>query len=131
MDADLFDRIAVAAASGASRRRLVRLLGAGSAAAALPWLGAREVAAADDERCVGQQTRNNRRCDAFSCAAGCVCTLTVSGNRDCLDDVPIPLSCPERDECDRNKDCPRGFACAKIGGCCGKPRRNVCLRKCT
>src|SRR5215217_8345967 len=118
MDARHFDQLAVAAAGGRSRRTLLRLLGLSAAALAMTRLGTQEAAARDDPRCDGKRTRNNTQCRAFACKAGCVCTVTVSGERKCLDDFAAPDFCPTRDECDSNADCPRGTACARVGGCC-------------
>ena len=131
MDGRQFDQFVVAAANGGSRRGLLRLLGLGAAGIGMTWLGTEDVAARDDPRCRNQQTRSNSQCDAFACAAGCRCTKTVSGKRACLDDFAAPDFCPARDECDRNKHCPQGYACAKVGGCCPEhPRRNLCLTRC-
>lgn len=132
MDARHFDQLAVAAATGRSRRTALRLLIVGAAAFGMARRGTEEAAAAkNDPRCSGQQVRSNSQCSAFACKAGCVCTLTVSGTRKCLDDFD-PTFCPTRDKCDSNSDCRRGYACAKVGGCCPDHRRyNYCLEKCS
>ena len=131
MDARRFDQLAVAAATGRSRRIALRLLVLGAAALGMARLGTEEASARNDPRCSGQLVRSNTQCPAFACKAGCVCTLTVSGARKCLDDF-APTSCPARDQCDSNRDCRRGYACARVGGCCpDHPRRNYCLQKCS
>ena len=131
MEARHFDQLAVTAATGRSRRGMLRLLGLGAATLGMARFGTEEAAARDDSRCRNKQTRSNAQCAAFACATGCVCTRTVSGSRACLDNFAAPEFCPAVDECDRNKDCPSGYACAKVGGCCPEhPRRNYCLFKC-
>jgi hypothetical protein len=130
MDARHFDQLAVSAATARSRRNMLRLLVLGTAALGMARRGTEVAAARNDPRCSGKQIRNNTQCLADTCKAGCVCTLTVSGKRRCLDDF-APTSCPVRDQCDSNKDCRRGYACAKVGGCCPDHRRyNYCLEKC-
>ncbi len=130
MDARHFDQLAVTAATGRSRRTALRLLVLGAAAFGMARRGTEEAAAKNDPRCSGKATRSNIRCSAYTCKPGCRCTLTVSGARKCLDDFH-PTSCPTRDECDSNADCPRGSLCARVGGCCpDHPGRNYCLEKC-
>jgi hypothetical protein len=131
MDARHVDWLAVIAAAGRSRRSALRLLGLSAAALGMARVGTEVAAAKDDRRCGGKKTRNNTRCLAFACAPGCVCTLTVAGERKCLDNFAAPEFCPTQDECDSDADCPQGTACAKVGGCCPeRPGRNYCLEKC-
>jgi hypothetical protein len=130
MEARHFDQLAIAAAAGRSRRTVLRLLGVGAALGMVPF-GSEDAAARDDPRCRGKATRSNGRCNAFSCEPGCICTRTATGQRACLDNFAAPDSCPTQDECDSNADCPRGYACAEVGGCCPEhPRRNYCLERC-
>jgi hypothetical protein len=130
VDPRYFDQLTVVAASRRSRRTALRVLVLGAAGLGLARRGTEDAAAKGDPRCSGQLTRSNTQCPAFACAAGCVCTLTVSGTRMCLDDF-APTSCPARDQCDSNSDCWRGYACARVGGCCpDHPRRSYCLAKC-
>ena len=74
---------------------------------------------------------SNRRCEPSPCGGNqsCFCAETVSGNRRCVN--LRRAVCPRRDECDSNRDCPRGEVCIKVGGCCGNPRRNDCRPVCS
>ena len=134
MDGDRFDTWTRTMAARASRRLVLRALvgGALGGVAALLGTGPKGVAAASDPQCPADQPFiSNQSCSALSCGncgAG-TCSQAVNGSRKCLD--RSNFACPTRDECDRNRDCPEGQVCAKVGACCGRSRRNVCLPKCS
>ena len=143
MDAERFDRITKALAAGASRRRLVgglAALGLGGALAP-ERAGAQEtpllldrsgpITQASDPRCKGERALNNVICTANTCARNpdCFCAETVNGEKKCVK-IRETQRCPRRDQCDRNRDCGEGEACVKVGGCCGRSERNLCLPLC-
>ncbi len=84
--------------------------------------------------CRNKSAINNKRCppgpevDCSPTNDRCECTVTVNGNTRCVDYTGT--QCPDRDECDRNRDCRQGEVCARVGGCCGNPRRNLCVPLC-
>lgn len=143
----LFDELSRGLASGAiSRRRALKLAGAaivgstgllslfpGVAGAQSVVMYGRTVTAgaigqglcAEDEPGV-----SNRQCRPNQCGGrvNCFCAETVNGTKRCVD--LRNARCPERDECDRNRGCAQGEVCIKVGGCCGRPRRNLCVSPC-
>ena len=144
-EGQLFDELSQGIASGAiSRRRALKLAGAallGSMGllALFPRVaGAQSIVpddevgvAASDPGCQGEPAINNRRCPEENRCGGdpeCACAETVGGDKRCVN-LRIER-CPRRDQCDRNRDCPQGEICIKVGGCCGNPRRNLCVRPC-
>ena len=74
---------------------------------------------------------NNRACIGNMCGGNrnCFCAETVTGKNRCVN-LRADEACPQRDQCDSNRDCPGDMICIKIGGCCGHPRRNDCARPC-
>ena len=143
-EGQLFDELSQGLASGAiSRRRALKLAGAailgstGLLALFSRAAGAQSIldqtdptVAASDPGCQGEPAINNRRCPENHCRgrSDCACAETVSGEKRCVD--VIFENCPRRDQCDNNQDCPRGEICIKVGGCCGNPRRNLCVFPC-
>ena len=90
-----------------------------------------EAEAAVDRSCRGKAAIDNVRCPAIDCSPTndrCECTKTVNGDKRCVDYTGT--QCPERDECDRNRDCRRGEVCTLVGGCCEGRRRNLCVPLC-
>jgi hypothetical protein len=79
--------------------------------------------------CEGVPAINDRRCPESPCGncPNCLCARTVSGRKRCLDFTEAV--CPERDECDRNRDCPGDAVCIQVAGCCGS-RKNLCVPPC-
>ncbi len=133
-----FDELAKGLASGKiSRGRALKLVGAavlgGGVLTLLPGVARGQVEAEAAQGCPeGQRAINNRRCPTNSCAAGepgCRCAETVNGNKRCV--RFNREDCPSTDQCDTNEDCAGDEVCIKVGGCCGKPRRNLCARACT
>ncbi len=141
---DGFDEVAKGIASGTiSRRRVLKLTGTallGSGLLAMfPGVAGAQSIVPDDEvsveghrnpGCQGEAAINNRKCPNNRCGRGhsCFCAQTVSGEKRCVN--LKNAVCPNRDECDRDRDCPRGEVCIKVGGCCGRPRRNDCRPLC-
>ena len=85
--------------------------------------------AASDPGCQGEAAINDRRCPENTCRGrvDCACAETTGGDKRC---VAVGLErCPNRDQCDVDRDCPRGEICVKVGGCCG-PWRNLCVFQC-
>jgi hypothetical protein len=140
----LFDELSQGLASGAiSRRRALKLAGAAvlgstgllalfprAAGAQNIMEETRPTIARSDPGCRGEPAINNRRCPENRCGGGpeCVCAETVRGDKKCVNiDEEV---CPRRDQCDDGRDCPRGEVCIKVGGCCGRPRRNLCVSPC-
>ena len=85
---------------------------------------------ASDPGCQGEPAIDNRRCPGNTCwgRSDCLCTTTVDGDKKCVE--LLFESCPNRDQCDSNRDCPQGELCVKVGGCCGNRRRNLCAFPC-
>lgn len=143
MDGERFDRIAISFADGVSRRGVVRVLTVSLAPLAGSMVGLRRAAAAPDYasavdvageatdgKCHGKAAVNNHHCAAHGCSSNgvCICQKTINGNKQCVN--PRGVSCPKKDECNHNKDCPPDSICAKVGGCCGHPKRNLCVPLC-
>ena len=144
MDGERFDRIAKSLAASASRRRLVgglaALMAVGRGTLGPEDAGAQDVPGlpdgsgpttqATDPRCKGEKAINNKICPGNRCTSkpGCFCNEDVRGNNRCAN--LNNARCPTRDECDRNRDCPEGEACFKVGGCCGHRRLNGCAPLC-
>jgi hypothetical protein len=142
-EGQLFDELSQGLAAGAiSRRRALKLAGAailgstGLLALFPRAAGAQSivsdgvsVAGHKNPGCQGERAISNRRCPFNICGREhyCVCAETVGGEKKC---VNVDERCPRRDECDRNEDCARGEVCIKVGGCCGRPRRNDCVPLC-
>jgi hypothetical protein len=129
-----FDELTKGLASGTiSRGRAMKL--AGAAILGSTGLLALFPGKAQAQGCTqGDPSINNHSCEPIDCGgtgtAGllCVCAETVHGKNHC---VPFgELECPERDQCDRNKDCPGDQLCIKVGACCSGTRRNLCIPKC-
>jgi hypothetical protein len=143
-EGQLFDELSQGIASGAiSRRRALKLAGAavlGSmgllalfprAAGAQSIMDETEATiAASDPGCRGEPAINNRRCPENTCRGrfDCACAETVHGDKKCVE--LIFERCPQQDQCNDGRDCPRGEVCIKVGGCCGRPRRNLCVSPC-
>jgi hypothetical protein len=144
-EGQLFDELSQGIASGAiSRRRALKLAGAailGSTGllALFPRAAGAQSSIMDktgptiarsDRGCRGEPAINNRRCVDNPCGGqiDCLCAETVRGDKKCVE-LGIER-CPRRDQCDRNEDCRRGEVCVKVGGCCGRPRRNLCAGLC-
>lgn len=130
-----FDELAKGVASGTISRGLaIKIAGAALLAALFGGSVATEEAeAATDQVCRNKPAISNKRCPgtAVDCSptnSRCECTKTVNGDKRCVDYTGTV--CPSRDECDRNRDCRRGEVCAQVGGCCGSPRRNLCVPLC-
>jgi hypothetical protein len=143
-EGQLFDELSQGLAAGAiSRRRALKIAGAaivgsmGLLALFSRAAGAQNIVpddvsvAASDPACQGEPAINNRRCPPNNRCGGdpqCQCAETVGGDKRCIN--LRDERCPRRDQCDRNRDCPQGEICIKVGGCCGNPRRNLCVRPC-
>ena len=141
---DGFDEAAKGLAAGTiSRRRALMITGSallgGGLLAMFPGVAGAQSIVPDDEvsvarretrRCERGAAINNQICPGHKCGRrrGCFCATTVSGATRCVN--LINAQCPERDECDRNSDCPQGEVCLKVGGCCGHPARNDCRPLC-
>jgi hypothetical protein len=128
---DGFDEVAKGLAGGTiSRGRALKLTGSallgGGMLALFPG-----VAGAQQVGCAGRPSVNNTGCPETNCGGNrfCFCATTVANVKTCVNfrnEV-----CPTRDQCDRNRDCRSGEVCIQIGGCCGRPRRNLCIRRCS
>jgi hypothetical protein len=149
MNAQRFDRLAAALATGASRRRAVRALLGGLAALGTGALGRAPAGAKTDRSCKRKPAIDNQRCppeDAMEEGMGtggpetgipgqctdnpaCFCAITVAGDKRCVN-LGGDEKCPNRDQCDSGEDCRRGEVCIKVGGCCGNRRFNLCVRRC-
>ncbi len=130
-----FDELARGLATGTlPRGQALKLVGAALLGSALgffslqgPAEGQVEAAAAcsgpaiDNDRCVANRCGGTRR-------RPCFCAETVGGNKTCVN--LRGETCPSTDQCDRNADCPEDQVCIKVGGCCGRPQRNLCVRRC-
>jgi hypothetical protein len=143
-EGQLFDELSQGIASGAiSRGRALKLasaavLGSTGLLALFPRAaGAQSIEeetgptiAVSDPACQGEPAINNRRCPENRCEGDpeCACAETVSGDKRCVN--LADEQCPRRDQCDRNRDCPQGEICIKVGGCCEGRRRNLCVRPC-
>ena len=146
-EGQLFDELSQGIASGAiSRRRALKLAGAailGSTGllSLFPRVaGAQSIVdQADDVTvsshrqpgCSGERSIDNNSCAFNQCGPEhqqCFCARTVSGENRCVN--LENERCPGRDRCDSNRDCPQGEVCIQVGGCCGRPRRNDCVRLC-
>jgi hypothetical protein len=134
-EGQLFDELSQGIASGAiSRRRTLKLAGAailGSIGLLALFPGV--AGARSDRKCRGKPALNNTRCGGRIVCRGrnqnCVCAEeAMGGDKRCVQLRSIP--CPRRDECDRNRDCRSNEVCIKVGGCCGHPRRNLCVDLC-
>jgi hypothetical protein len=132
----LFDELSRGLAAGAiSRGRALKLAGAailGSAGLLTLFPGV--AGARSDPQCRGEPSFNNRNCRGASTCRGrinqnCACAKTVSGDKRCVQ-LRNQLPCPGRDQCDGRGDCRRGAVCIQVGGCCGHPRRNLCIDLC-
>jgi hypothetical protein len=143
-EGQLFDELASGLASGTiSRRRALKLAGAAilgstgllalfpGVAGAQSILDQTEPGTTDsDPGCQGEPAINNKRCPDNGCRGrfDCLCAETVGGGKRC---VELAFErCPGRDQCDSNEDCPQGEFCIKVGGCCGRRRRNLCVSPC-
>jgi hypothetical protein len=142
---DGFDEVAKGLAAGTiSRRRALKLTGSallgGGLLALFPGVAGAQsnivdetdpTLAASDPGCRGEPAINNRRCPANNCGGDrrCFCNETVSGEKRCVN--VRDARCPNRDQCDRDRDCGRGEVCVKVGGCCGNRRRNACVPLCS
>jgi hypothetical protein len=131
---DGFDEVAKGLAAGTiSRRRALKLTGSallgGGLLAMFPGVASAQVNA--QQQCQGEPAINNRRCPTNRCGGNpdCNCATTVGGEKTCVN--LREERCPNRDQCDRNRDCRRGEVCIQVGGCCGNPRRNLCVRTCS
>jgi hypothetical protein len=143
-EGQLFDELSQGLASDAiSRRRALKLAGAailgstGLLALFPRAAGAQSIMdqteptiAASDPGCQGEPAINNRRCPENNCRGrfDCLCAETVHGDKKCVE--LIFERCPQQDQCDDGRDCPRGEICIKVGGCCDHPRRNLCVSPC-
>ena len=146
-EGQLFDELSQGIASSAiSRRRALKLasaaiLGSTGLLSLFPaHAGAQSIVsgsdrsvnvAAGDRQCRGEPAINNRRCPNTGCGGNpdCRCVENVDGEKKCVSFRDE--ACPSRDQCDRHRDCARGDICVKVGGCCGRPRRNLCARPCS
>jgi hypothetical protein len=133
---DGFDEAAKGLAAGTiSRRRALKLTGsallAGGLLAMSPGVAGAQLSV--QQTCAGRRAINNRRCRGGASRCGsnrnCFCATTEAGTKTCVNLRNV--NCPTRDECDSFRDCARGEVCIQIGGCCGNPRRNACVRKCS
>jgi hypothetical protein len=128
---DGFDEVAKGLAAGAiSRRRALKLTGAALLSGGLLALFPGVAGAQNSTGCQGRPAINNRVCPETNCRDNpdCLCATTVAGNKRCVN--LANEVCPATDECDRNRDCPNDEVCIRIGGCCGRPRRNLCVPLC-
>jgi hypothetical protein len=142
---DGFDEVAMGLAAGTiSRRQALKLTGTallgGSLLAMFPSVGGAQSLVPEDEvgveghrnpGCEGEAAINNRKCPFNRCGPGhgCVCAETVDGRKRCVN--VREAECPNRDQCDSNRECPQGEVCAKVGGCCGERRFNLCMPLCS
>jgi hypothetical protein len=131
---DGFDEVAKGLADGTiSRGRALKLTGSallgGGLLAMFPGVAGAQVSV--QAGCAGKPSVNNKKCPETNCGGNtsCFCATTVANVKTCVNFVNEV--CPTRDECDRNRDCASGEVCIKIGGCCGRPRRNLCIRRCS
>jgi hypothetical protein len=143
-EGQLFDELSQEFASGAiSRRRALKLAGAaflGSTGllALFPRMASAQsildqtgpTIAASDPGCRGEPAINNRRCPENNCRGrfDCQCAETVRGEKKCVE--LLFEDCPRRDQCNNSRQCPENEVCIKVGGCCGNPRRNLCVSPC-
>jgi hypothetical protein len=86
---------------------------------------------ASDAGCRAGPAIDNHRCPENQCRGrlDCFCATTAGGDKVCAS-IGFEKVCPNRDQCDGNRDCPRGELCIQIGGCCGHPHRNLCVAPC-
>jgi hypothetical protein len=127
---DGFDEVAKGLAAGTiSRGRALKLTGSALLGGGL--LALFPGAARAQQGCAGRPSVNNKRCPKSRCGGNinCFCGTTVANVKTCVN-FRKEL-CPIVDDCDRNRDCARGEVCVKVGGCCGFPQRNRCVRKCS
>jgi hypothetical protein len=113
-----------------SRGRTLKLAGAAIlGSTGLLALFPKPAAAVSDQACRRKPAINNKRCPTKRCGgnSNCNCAQTVNRDKRC---VNVNAQCPTQDECDSNRDCPRGEVCVKVGGCCTNPDLNACLRLC-
>ncbi len=125
-----FDELARGLATGTlSRRKALKLVGAALLGGALGFFSLQ--GRAEGQACVGAKIDNDR-CVANRCGGTrrrpCFCAETVAGNKRCVN--LQGETCPSTDQCDSNADCPVDELCINIGGCCGNPGRNLCVRRC-
>ena len=141
MDAQTFDRLTTTLAARASRRGLLRgltALGVGSVLLGPAAAGARRAPGgadgngatieATDYVCKGKPAFSNKVCTVSTCGGNCLCGVSVSGARKCVD-LDSVNNCPLVNECDRNRDCGPGAVCVQMGACCGT-RANLCVPSC-
>ena len=147
-EGQLFDDLSQGLATGTiSRRRALKLAGAaivgstGLLALFSRVAGAQSIVDQTDEvtvsshkqpGCSGERSIDNNSCPFNECGpehSQCVCVRTVSGENRCVN--LENARCPNRDQCDSNQDCGRGEVCIKVGGCCGRLRRNLCVPLCS
>ena len=126
-----FDELTKGLASGTiSRGRALKL--AGAAILGSTGLLALFPGKARAQGCTqGGPAINNHSCEIHSCGGdpACACAEAVNGKKYCVSAV---FPCPNRDQCDRNRDCPGDQLCIKVGGCCGfRRRRNACIPRCS
>ena len=135
MDDQRFDRFARSLAPGLSRRQVARGLVGGLAALGWRGVSAQPDPEDTDPSCQGKRAINNNRCprgNRTQCTnnPNCFCVETVRGNKRCVRIRNYPPNCPDRDQCDTNRQCGAGQICARVGGCCGGRKRNRCLELC-
>jgi hypothetical protein len=127
-----FDEAARGLAAGTiSRRQALKLSGTALLGGGLLAMFPGVADAQSDPGCRSGPVIDNRRCPDNACGGNnnCGCAETVSGARRCVNFQNS--QCPDRDECDRNSDCPQGQVCIRVGGCCTRhPRRNDCRPLC-
>src|SRR5437867_4250249 len=114
-----------------SRRRLIKRLGVGTAAAWLAPIVTSLGAKAEAGQCVNCE---DPYCDwvcggtIYQCGSGCgplgdaYCSRDTDGNCFCWENS----YCSEVSDCAQNSDCPPGYACIP-NTCCGTPK---CLPSC-
>ena len=128
---DSLDEVAKGLAGGTiSRRRALKMAGAALlGAAVVPFSSASPAEA--QETCRNRPALSNRRCTAEAICHElplCACARTVRGNKRCIDLASRDFCAAE--PCERNRDCPEGEICVKLGACCGVEERQVCARRC-
>jgi hypothetical protein len=135
---DGLDEVAKGLAAGTiSRGRAIKLGGA-ALLGSMGLLSLFPHRAEGQGLCENKPAISNKRCPITNprarCGAcpTCLCVRTVSGKNRCVN--PANVACPERDQCDTNRDCPNNqlgqWVCARVAGCCGNPRRNLCMPPC-